>query len=47
MNRILIVVATLSLTFPIAGTSQSITQTVGVTRSISTHELHSLMQSAQ
>jgi hypothetical protein len=45
MNRLL-VVAALSLTFPLAGMAQSTTQTASLSAPISPREVHSLMLSA-
>jgi len=46
MNRILIVVATLSLTIPLAGMAQPTAQTASQPAQMSRQELHSLMQNA-
>ena len=46
MNRKLLVVATLSLVFPLAAIAQSTDQTASVTASTSPREIHELVKSA-
>jgi hypothetical protein len=46
MNRRLLVVATLSLVFPLAAIAQSTDQTASVTASTSPREIHELVKSA-
>ena len=46
MNRTLIVVAALSLSFPFAGMAQSTVQTASLSSPISLTEVHNLMRSA-
>jgi hypothetical protein len=46
MNRILIVVTVLSLTFPLAGIAQSTTQTASLSAPLTAQDAHSLMRSA-
>lgn len=46
MNRALIAIALLSLTYPPAGTAQTTMQTASVTAPMSPHEAHDLMKSA-
>jgi hypothetical protein len=46
MNRAVIVVVTLSLTFPLAGMAQSSSQTASAGMPISVHDAHRLMKTA-
>ena len=46
MNRSVVIVAALSLIFPLAGMAQSTTQTTSQTAPMSGSKLHSLMQKA-
>jgi hypothetical protein len=46
MNRTLIIVAALALTFPLAGMAQSTTQSANLSTPMTAHDVHLLMKSA-